>query len=77
MSINLKFFRLDSWLNKWPRWQGSVGLTYDSYRNLKPKGPVTINIALYFFGIDLEFGRSIASVMDELYGTKTDVNDAL
>ena len=66
MIIQTKFFRADMWLNKWPRWQGSVGISYDSYRNLSHKGPITFGISAYFFGIDLEFGRPLAEVVAEL-----------
>ncbi len=54
MIIDTKYFRLTLYINSCPSLHGSVGVYYDSYREIE--GPETFDICLYFFGFTVELG---------------------
>lgn len=53
----MKYLRISFWKNSCPRLQGSIGIDYDSYRELD--GPIELNICFYFFGINIELGPEL------------------
>ncbi len=56
--MDFKYFRLTFWINGCPRLQGAIGIWYDSYREIK--GPETLDISFYFFGLTIEIGPRLS-----------------